>query len=155
MHVQGHVKEEKPEISIMLPSSPALFSVSPRSVDRSRTPDLALFQQTHAPPLWFVRCIHVSTGLDAESRSRPASREPAHRWNVDVFAGIELERWLGAEDLQVHPRLFMFERGQQLGLSGSGVERYGLGVGIDHEAAVDVGTLFIDQEWLRNPQRAV
>lgn len=62
---------------------------------------LALLQDDHVSPFGYVDGIDVSTGLNTKARSSASCRAILRGWYGDMLACVELERWLGAEYVQV------------------------------------------------------
>lgn len=120
------------------PCSPLLLL--PRLVHNTCAVRLPLLQQRLALPLRDVERVDITTRLDAESAPRGPRRSTAHGGDVDVLARVELERGLGAVDLEVDARGRVVGGDETRQGPGAGVEGHGGGGGlVEDEAVVDVG----------------
>ena len=113
----------------------------PRAVHDAAAVRLALLQQHLALPLVPVARVAPPTGFDAEAAAGTARGHAGHLGHVDVLARVELERGLGAEDLEVDLGLGVLganELGQRrsAGVNGDVVGRL-----VDDEAVVDIRLL--------------
>lgn len=126
---------------------PALSpSLLPRLVHNARTIRLPLLQQRLALPLRDVKRIDVAAGLDAEAAARGPGGGAAHCGDVDVLARVELERGLGAVDLEVDPRGRVVRGDEARQGLAAGVERDGGG----GRVVEDEDVVYV---WLRGAQR--
>lgn len=79
----------------------SLRLIRPSSVDGLATKSLTLLECDHVLQLLVVDGVHIAAGLKAQAGLRAASRRAIHGWNVNRLAGVELERWLCAQSLEV------------------------------------------------------
>lgn len=83
----------------------------PTLIDDLSAPELAFLQQDLALPLVFIYGVDVPARLDTESTAVASSGLTLNSRDVDVFASVELERWLCAQDFKVKACVRVIERG--------------------------------------------
>lgn len=100
-----------------------LLLLLPRFVHILAAKQLPTLQQNHRPPCRLVGRVDEPTRLDAEPSTLSSSRSSFHLRRVDILAGVELECWLSAVDLQVQVRLGMVKLCQALQWLAARVKR--------------------------------
>ena len=101
---------------------PSVFLLRPRFVHILAPKKLPALQQNRRLPCRLVGRVDKPTRLNAEPSTLASGRSPFHLRRVDILAGIELECWLGAVNLQMQVRLGVVEPCQALQRLGARVK---------------------------------
>lgn len=103
-----------------------------------RSPELPTFQQHLAPPLRHIDGIDITRRFDTKPSPRASRRSIFCGRSIDVFARVELERGLGAENVQMQLRARVRGADQRAQRPLARVERDVGRVRVDDETVVDV-----------------
>lgn len=99
-----------------------------------------LLQQSLGPPLRHIGRIHPAARLAAESSSVATGRDAVNIGDIDTVTRVELERGLGAEDLEVDACARMVRSQVDAERGVAGVDWYLARLGSEGEAVVDART---------------
>ena len=109
---------------------------------------LTFLEYHHRLVLRDVDGVHVSAGLDTETRTRAAGGQVTNCGHINIFSSVELKSRFSRMDLEVDFALWVVEGRKLLQRQRSGVDGYATGVGVDNKAVINVGLLFAKSEGL-------